>query len=127
MKKVQNRSAEGICLFVSQVEMPNCSSGRQGSAGSAVIGGTVLHEESAELFRRRNLSVCIAGRNAQLFLRNTYMNIYTHIYTYIHIHTYKYTYIYTYIHINWRNGSARRSAELFRRKNLPICIAGRNA
>ena len=59
-----------------------------------LIGETVLHEESAELFRRRNLSMCIAGRIAQLFFRNTYMHMYTRICTYIHIHTYKYTYIY---------------------------------
>ena len=84
------------------------------------IGETILHEERAELFRSRNLPIvsqvempnCFSGTHIC-----TYIHISTHIYTYKHIHTHIYTLIgKTILH--------EESAELFRRRNLPVCIAG---
>ena len=89
----------------------------------SLIGETILHEVSAEQFRRRNLPVvsqvempnCSSGTHIC-----TYIYISIHIYTYKHIHTHIYTLIdETVLH--------EESAELFRRRNSPICIAGLNA
>ena len=90
----------------------------------------IYTHQLAKRFCTKKLRSCSAEEIYLLYCRLKCLtvpqeHIYVHIYTYIHISTLIYTY--KNIHIYTLFGETilhEESAELFRRRNLPICIAG---